>query len=90
MDAQFLQDMKWYNPSSNVYIKLTTNLKYKCKSWCNICRAQCNIQQEVICTACSRKCRSQDCLKAHQEERKKDRVQIKVKYYLHIANKLAI
>ena len=44
--------------------------QHKYKSWCNICgRSSCNIQQEVICTDCNRKCRSQDCLKAHKQER---------------------
>ena len=44
--------------------------QHKCKSWCNICgRSSCNIQQEVICTDCNRKCRSQDCLKAHKQRK---------------------
>ena len=29
--------------------------------------------KKVICTDCNRKCRSQDCLKAHKQERKTGR-----------------
>ena len=73
----------------NVKKSFKSRTQHKCKSWCNICgREKCNMEQEVICTACNRKYRSQDCLKAHkQQEERQVEAKIKVKYYLHFANK---